>query len=96
MKEMFIFQENENYDLRSSTNLANRNMTTTHYGTDTITNLGTKLWKLAPGKIKNASPLSVFNCTVKHTTDNCPFSLYKTFVKNLGFTEVCPNLYRNP
>ena len=96
MKEVFIFQKNKNYGLRSSTHLANRNMITTHCGTGTITNLGPKLWKLAPNKIKNASSLSVFNCTIKHTTDNCPSSLYKTFVKNLGFTEVCPNLYRNP
>ena len=57
MKEVFIFQKNENYGLRSSTHLANRNMITTHCGTGTITNLGPKLWKLAPNKIKNASSL---------------------------------------
>ena len=40
MNEDFIFQENENYDLRSGTHLANRNMHTAHFGTDSITNLG--------------------------------------------------------
>ena len=40
MNEDFIFQENENYDLRSGTHLANRNMHTAHFGTDSINNLG--------------------------------------------------------
>ena len=39
MKDVFIFQENKNYDLRSDTHLANRNMSIAHFGTDTITNL---------------------------------------------------------
>ena len=43
MKEVFVFQENGNYDLRSGTYLANVNMHTAHFGTDTVTNLGPKL-----------------------------------------------------
>ena len=39
MKEVFIFQENENYNLTSGTHLINRNIHTAHFGTDTITNL---------------------------------------------------------
>ena len=35
MKEVFIFQENQNYDFRSATYLANKSMHTVHYGTDT-------------------------------------------------------------
>ena len=42
MKEVFIFQENKNYDLRSGTHLANRNIHTVYFGTDAITNLGPK------------------------------------------------------
>ena len=60
MKEVFVFQENENYDLRSGTHLPNSNMHTTHFGSDTVTNLLFKLWKLLPDEIKNALPLSVF------------------------------------
>ena len=58
------FQENENYDLRSDTHLANRIMHTVDFGINTITNFGTK-WKLAPDKIKNAWTLSVFKSMIK-------------------------------
>ena len=43
IKKVFIFQENENNDLRSGRRLANRNMHTAHFGTKTIINLGPKL-----------------------------------------------------
>ena len=52
MKEVFVFQENENYNLRSSAHLANRNIHILHFGIDTIINLGPKLWKLVLGEIK--------------------------------------------
>ena len=93
LKEVFIFQENENYNLRSGTHLMNRNIHTAHFGTDTITNLGPKIWKLVPDEIKNASSLLVFKSRTKTwTNDNCPCRLCKTFVKDLGFIEVFPNL----
>ena len=93
MKAVFVFQENENCDLSSGTHLANRNMHTAHFGTDTITNLGPKLWKLVPDEIKNASPLSIFTSRTKTwTIDNCPCRLCKSFVKDIGFIEVCPNV----
>ena len=66
MKVVFVFQENENYNLRSCTYLLNRNVHTVHFGTDTITNLGPKLCKFIPDEIKNASPLSGFKSKIKH------------------------------
>ena len=53
MKELFIFEENENYDLRSSTHLANRNMPTACFRT-------------RRDVIKNASPLSVLSLRLKN------------------------------
>ena len=50
MKEVFIFQGNENYNLRSVIHLTNRNIDTEHFGTDVITNLGPKIRKLVPVK----------------------------------------------
>ena len=46
MKEVFIFQENENYNLKSGTHLMNRNIHTARFGTDTITNLGLRYGNL--------------------------------------------------
>ena len=40
-------------------------MNAAHFGTDIVTNLGPKLWKLVPGEIKNASPLSVLKSRIK-------------------------------
>ena len=64
-----------------------------NFGTDTITNLGPKIWKLVPDEIKNVSSLLVFKSRIKTwTTDNCPCRLCNTFVKDLSFIEVFPNL----
>ena len=92
-KDVFIFQENENYNLRSGTDLMKRNIHTVHFGTETINNLGPKIFKLVPDKIKNSSSLLVFESRIQTwTTENCPCRLCKTFVKYLGFIEVFPNL----
>ena len=40
MLEVFNFQENECYNLRKGIHLANRNMHTAHFGTDTISSSG--------------------------------------------------------
>ena len=73
MKENFFFQENENHNLMSGKHLMNRNIHTAHFGTDTITTLGPKVWKLAPDKIKNTSSLLVFKSRIKTwTADHCP------------------------
>ena len=85
----FCFQENENYDLRSGTHLPNRIMHTAHFGSENLTNFVSKLGKLPPDKIKNASTLSVFKFRFKtRTTDTCLCRLCKTFVKDLGFISV--------
>ena len=66
-KEVFIFQENENYNLTSSTQLTNRNIHTAHFGTGTITNVVPKILKLVLDDIKNAS-LLFSNLGLKHGT----------------------------
>ena len=93
MNEVFNFQENENYNLRSGIHVASRNMHTAHFGADTISSLGPKLWKLIPDKIKHASTLSALSI---FTINNSPCRLCKIFVKDLGFVEVCPSLWWNP
>ena len=93
MNDVFNFQENENYSLRSGIHLASRDTHTAHFGTDTISSSGLKLWKLIPDKIKHASTLSAFKSKIKSwTINNCPCRLSKIFVKDLGFVEVCLSL----
>ena len=61
MNKAFNFQENKRYKLRSGIHLATRNMHSAHFGTDTISSFGPKLWKLVPDKIKHASTLLALN-----------------------------------
>ena len=68
-------------------------MHTAHFGTDTISSLGPKLWKLTPNKIKHTSTLSAFKAKIKSLTiSHRPCRLRKIFVKDPGFAEVCPSL----
>ena len=46
MKEIFVFQENETYNLRNGNHLAQKNIQTTQYGIESLSNLGAKLWNL--------------------------------------------------
>ena len=43
IKESFIFQENETYNLRSVIHLARKNIRTTQYGIELVPNLGAQL-----------------------------------------------------
>ena len=65
LKEIFIFHENPTYNLRGGNHLTRRNVSTTHYGIETISNPGAKIWDLLPEEIKNASSLSVFKTKIK-------------------------------
>ena len=65
MEEFFNFEKNERYNLRRGVHLAGRNMNNAHFGNDTISSLGPKLWKLIPDKITHTSTLSAFEAKIK-------------------------------
>ena len=60
MRDIFHFQENDNFNSRSGTHLASRNMRRTLFGKETVSNLGGKIWSLLPEELKNSSSLQVF------------------------------------
>ena len=64
MNEIDKFQKNESHNLRSGIHLASRNMYIAHFGNDTISRLGSNLWKLIPDKRKHASTLSAFKAKI--------------------------------
>ena len=49
--EIFVFQESETYNFRSGNHLARKNIRTTQYGIESVSNLGAKLWNLLAGEI---------------------------------------------
>ena len=65
MRDIFHFQENENYNLWSGTHLAFRNMRTILFGKEMVSDLGAKIWPLLPEELKNASSLQVFTNKLK-------------------------------
>ena len=86
MREIFHFQENENYTLRSGTHLASRNMRTTLFGKEAVLNLGVKICSLSPEELKNSSSLQVFKNKLKEwKPTRCPCRLCKTYIQHVGF-----------
>ena len=86
MKEIFVFQENETYNLRSGNHLAQKNIRTTQYGIEIVSNLEAKLWNLLPKEIKYSSSFTVFKNKIrKWTPEKCPWKLCQTYIKNVGY-----------
>ena len=54
MRDIYHFQENENYSLRSGSRLSSRNMRTKLFGKEMVSNLGAKIWLLLPEELKNS------------------------------------------
>ena len=83
MRDVFHFQENENYILRSGTHLAFRNMRTALFGNETASNLGTKIWSLLPEELKYSSSLQVFKNKLKEwKPTSCRCRLCKIYIFN--------------
>ena len=65
MEEIFTFK-NVDYNLRNNTSLKIGNLKTVYYGTESLTNLGTKIWNLLPNKYKELKSLSTFKSRISN------------------------------
>ena len=85
MSEVFTLR-NKVYDLRNNTGFSRDRANTVHYGCNSLSFLGSKIWDKLPSYYKNAESLNVFKNRIKmwKTTD-CPCRLCKTYVQNVGF-----------
>ena len=70
-----------NVSLRSGIHLASRNMTTTLFGTETVSNVGAKIWPLLPDQLKSALSLEVFKSKVK--------KWFQKFIYSKSFESFC-------
>ena len=66
-------------------NLTCRKIKTVNYGTKTVSYLGSKIWDLLPEEIKKCESLDSFKQKIKSWISDCPCSLCKEYVENLGF-----------
>ena len=86
MDEIFQFFENPVYELRSGVHLPSRNSRTVFFRTESIMNLGAKLWNVVPQNIKSFESLNVFKSRIKYWTPNhCPCRICKTYIGQVGF-----------
>ena len=88
MNEIFQFFGNSVYELRSGVHLSTRNSRAVFFGTESIINLGEKLWNMVPENIKSSESLSVFKTKIKYWTPNhCPCRICKTYIDQVGFID---------
>ena len=73
MVDVFHFIE-KLYNIRNISIIQRQTNRTVYFGTESISSLAPKFWALIPSKLKS------------WTRDKCPCRLYKTYVRNIGFT----------
>ena len=81
-----IFQINTAvYNLRNS-DFKTENVRTVHYGTESLSFLGPKIWKIVPSEIKTSTSWQIFKNKIKQwVPENCPCRLCKMYIQNVGF-----------
>ena len=59
---------------------------TVHYGSESISFLGPKMWNILPDRLKNTNSIEAFKMKIKKwKPENCPCRLCKVYVHNVGF-----------
>ena len=87
MNEVFPLKETLQYCTRFP--FKSQNVRTVAYGTETLNFLGPKIWSLVPKEIKEIESLIEFKRKIKFwKPEQCPCRICKTYVANLGFTNV--------
>ena len=87
MEDIFKFK-NLTYNFRNAelSTLNKSNVNSVKYGTETITSLGAKIWKILPNGYKQLTSLSTFKLKIKNwETGKCSCSFGKTYIQQIGF-----------
>ena len=86
LQDVFPINSQPEYNVRNKTHFATRPIRTAHYGDNSLTYLGTKLWELIPSNMKDTESVEVFKNRIKGwIPDNCPCRLCKTYIHQVGF-----------
>ena len=83
MKDVFPINRNPCILIQNS-EFSRPRTNTVYHGTESISNLGPKLWDLVPSNLKEICDLDKFKKAIKQWKhENCPCRLYKVFVQNI-------------
>ena len=87
--ELFAQRNECPYNLRHNAKLLQPFVNSVCCRTESISNLGPKIWGMIPDTYKNIESLYNFKKVIKKwKPDNCPYRIYKVFVKNTGFCKI--------
>ena len=85
MEDVFKFK-NLTYNFRNAETFNRSNVNSVKYGTETITSLGAKIWKILPNDYKELTSLWTFKSKIKNwETGKCPCRLCKSYIQRVGF-----------
>ena len=83
--DLFHLRQN-NYNLTHDSYFAIPNVKSVYYGTESLSNLGPRIWNLVPHKLKQLVDIHAFKKeNKKWNSENCPFRLCKTYMPHVGF-----------
>ena len=87
MKDIFPVNRNP-HNLRQNSQVSRARINTVYHETDSISNLGPKIWDLVPSNLKEISELDKFLKAIKQwKPEDCPCRLCIVFVQNVVFLE---------
>ena len=89
MNEVFPRNYILNYNLRRHPEFASRAINTVHYGSESLSFLGPKIWEMLPVDLKNSDSLDSFKSGIKNwRPQECPCRLCKRYIHRVGFTQI--------
>ena len=77
MKDIFPIKTNL-YNLRQNSQFSRPQINTVYHGTESVSNIGPKIWNLVPSNLKEINYLDKFDKAIKQwKTEDCPCRLCK-------------------
>ena len=82
-----LFQvKNMTYNIRDVNALVSSNLKTVSYGKQSISYLAPVIWSQVPEEIKTCNSVNSFKNKIKQwVPDNCPCTLCKRYLPNIGY-----------
>ena len=84
MNDVFRIRKND-YNTRKADEFQSHCVKTVHYGTETVSLLGPKLWSILPNENKSIININEFKSKIKSwVPQNCPCRLCKAYIHHAG------------
>ena len=85
--DILTLNQNTFYNLRFGVKVTDRNTRKAKFGFEIISTIGAVLWEDLSNSIQNSDSLNDFKHKIKQwTPDKCPCSIFRNFIKKLGYT----------